>query len=69
MVKDEKYEIVGYIMKTVVCDKCNVEMKRGNFLATEPIQYEYQCPKCKKVETVFYDDITPQFELKKKVED
>jgi Zn finger protein HypA/HybF involved in hydrogenase expression len=66
-IKEEEYEVVGYIQKVCVCEKCNVVMNQGQFLLTEPAKYEMICPKCGKVETVDCDTITGKWNLRKKV--
>ena len=47
MIKEEEWEVVGYITKTCICDKCMVEMQKQEFVAaSDPCQYIMKCPKC-----------------------
>ena len=66
MIQKEKFEIIGYIKKKCICDKCNCEMERGQFLSSLPPKYEMKCPKCGTVEYVNCEDLQDQFELKRK---
>ena len=67
MIKSEEYEVIGFIQKTCVCDKCMVEMKKSNFVCTStPPQYVMKCPKCGKEENINCDDLQGQMRLVKK---
>lgn len=67
MIQEEEYEVVGYIMKTCVCEKCMCEMKKERFVvATEPMQYIMKCPKCGKEESIDSEILNGQWQLKKK---
>lgn len=70
MIKEEEYDVIGYISKTCVCDNCMVEMKKENYVLTSnPPQYAMKCPKCGKVEYINCDDLNGGIKIRKKVED
>lgn len=70
MIKEEEYEVVGYIQKVCVCDKCMVEMQKSDYMyMSNPPQYMMKCPKCGKEENIFVDDLNGGLKLVKKVED
>lgn len=69
MIKEEEYDIVGYVIKTCVCESCMCEMKSVNIdYLSEPAKRIMKCPKCGKEESICVDDLTPQFKLLKKKE-
>ena len=69
MIKEEEYEVVGYITKTCICDKCMVEMTKENFItANNPPQYAMKCQKCGKIEYIDCDSLAGEIQLRKKVE-
>lgn len=50
----EKKFRVEPIMTLLFCDDCDVEMKEtGHSYLSNPIQFEYACPKCNKTTTVY----------------
>ena len=70
MIKEEDYEVVGFIKKTCVCDNCMVEMNKKEFVTlSDPMQYIMKCPKCGKEENINCEDLSGQWKLVKKVED
>lgn len=69
---DEEYEIVGYIKKICVCDKCMHVMDNVQFIpdtTNDIYQYKMKCPKCGREELVNTDLLKDQFKLIKKVEE
>lgn len=69
MIKNEEYDIVGYVMKTCICDRCMCEMKSIDVsYTTDPIKRIMKCPKCGKEEAIDADALSPQFKLVKKKE-
>ena len=67
MIKNEEYEVIGFIKKTCVCDKCMVEMKKTNIVSMlYPEKWNMQCPKCKKEENINVEDLQGQWKLVKK---
>lgn len=70
MIMETEYEVVGFIKKECVCEKCNKLMtKSSGMLMSNPPQYEYRCEKCGKVEYVNCEDLDGQLKLVKKVVD
>lgn len=70
-IKEEEYDIVGYIKKVCVCEHCNQIMNKGNLQVCETndehlYKYEMICPKCGKKELVDSDTLSDQFKLLKK---
>lgn len=73
-IEDEEYEIVGYIKKVCVCEKCMQIMNKGSFIPMDngeqyTYKYEMICPKCGKKELVDSELLSDQFKLVKKVEE
>lgn len=69
MIKEEKLEVVGYIQKECVCDKCNTIMqKEDNLYSNNPPQYKMKCEKCGNIEFVNCDSLQGRFILQKKEE-
>lgn len=67
MIKSEEYEIVGFIKKICVCDKCMIEMQKSKFVTlSNPAQYIMKCPKCGKEENISCEELNGQFKLIKK---
>ena len=69
MIKEEEWEVVGYITKTCICDKCMIEMQKQEFVAaSDPCQYIMKCPKCGKTEYINCETLNGGIQLRKKVE-
>lgn len=67
-IEDEEYEVVGFIKKICVCDKCNQVMERCDYeLTSYPAKYAMKCPKCGKVDYVDCDILNGEWKLRKKV--
>lgn len=67
--KIKRTEIKKLFWETAICEDCNVEMiGTGNYLACNPSEYEFVCPKCGKSE--FVKEYYPRmnFELVKEVQ-
>lgn len=70
MITETEYEVVGFIKKECVCEKCHKIMtKTQAMLMSNPPQYEFRCDKCGKVDYVNCEDIEGQWRLVRKVED
>ncbi|MGM9544075.1 MAG: hypothetical protein ACI3T9_03760 [Romboutsia timonensis] len=69
MIKEEEYEVIGYIQKTCVCDKCMVEMGKQEFVVScNPPKYAMKCPKCGVIEYIDCDALSGGIQIRKKVE-
>lgn len=67
--KVKRTEIKKLFWETAFCDNCNVEMKfTFNYLASDPPQFEYKCPKCGKVEYSIENLPRMSFDLVEEVE-
>lgn len=52
MIKITKRKAKYEIIKRLYCDLCGVEMERSGLTQlTNPVKYEYKCPKCGKLES------------------
>ena len=68
MIKEEEYEIVGYIKRTCVCEKCMCEMVPINIeLTSNPPKRIMKCPKCGREECIGVDALGGQIKILKKV--
>ncbi len=69
MIKEEEFDIVGYIKKTCVCDKCFCEMLPTNIMLTcNPPLQGMKCPKCGKEEYIEESKLKSQVKILKKKE-
>lgn len=51
MIKTTKRKVKYEIIERLYCDSCGVEMERtGLVYMTNPVGYEYKCPKCNRLE-------------------
>lgn len=68
IIKEDEYEIVGYVKRTCVCEKCMCEMLPTNLeLTCNPPKRIMKCQVCGKEEAIDVDALNGHLKIIKKV--